>query len=370
MSRTLALATAIVALGASAQPAPNTPPATAPAVSPYTVKAPSVVAPPAAPVPYTVSAPSVVPPAPAAPAAMVPPPDTDLFVATLDLAKGLVGAPRNITERAGYDNQPAFLADGSGLLYVVAADAGNTEVFRHDFATGKNTAVTASAEAEYSPTPLADGSGFSAVRVLQPAAEGDVYTDSQRLWRYGFDGKPIAPVHADWKRVGYHAWLDGGRLALFLVGGGPNKLPNSLVLATVADGKQQPLAKDIGRSLGRSPDGRVTFVDQSNPAAWTVSTIAPGDAKPTVLAATPKVSGERDNERSVDFCWLADGTLLMARSNKLLRFDPKKPEAGFTTLAEFADLPGDIKRLAASRDGKRLAFVVEIRQMKTRGIRG
>jgi hypothetical protein len=349
MSRILVLATAFVSFGALAQTAPTAAPT-----------APTAVAPAA-------------PTAPAAPAAPAPaaPPDTDVFVATLDLAAGKVGAPRNITARPGYDNQPAFLVDGSGLLFVMETAPGNTEVFRHDLASGANTALTGTAEAEYSPTPLADGSGFSAVRVMQPTADdGEAYTESQQLWRYGFDGKPLAPVHPAWKRVGYHAWIDDGRLALFLVGGGPSKLPHSLVVASVADGKQVTIARDIGRSLGRSPDGRVTFVDQSIAASWTVATMMPGDAKPTVLVATPKVAGERDNERSQDFCWLADGTLLMARGNRLLRFDPKKPEAGFITLAEFAELPGDIKRLAASRDGKHLAFVVDVKQPRTRGIRG
>jgi len=310
----------------------------------------------------------VAPTAPAAPAPVAPP-DTEVFVATLDLAAGKVGTPRNVTERPGYDNQPAFLLDGSALLYVAASDGGNTDVFRYDFASGTRTQLTASAEAEYSPTPLADGSGFSAVRVEAPRAEGEPYTESQRLFRYGFDGQPIAPVHAAWRRVGYHAWLDDGRVALFLVGGGPDQLPNSLVLATVADGKQLPLAKGIGRSLARSPDGRLTFVDQSIAGAWSIATILPGDAKPTALVATPVVVGEKEGERSQDFCWLADGTLLMARGTKLLRFDPQQPAAGFTTLAELA-VPGDIRRLAASRDGTRLAFVVELKAVVTRGIRG
>lgn len=309
------------------------------------------------------------PTAPAAPSTPPPPPDTEVFVASLDLAAGTVGAPRNVSERAGYDNQPAFLRDGSGLLYVVGGDGGNSEVWRYDFASGARRQVTATPEAEYSPTPLADGSGFSAVRVESPGADGEAFTDSQRLFRYGFDGLPIAPVHEAWRRVGYHAWLDDGHLALFVVGGGPDRLPNTLVLASVADGKLVPLAKDIGRSLGRAPDGRATFVDQGIASAWSVATIMPGDAKPTALVATPTVAGEPEGQRSQDFCWLPDGTLLMAHGAKLLRFDPKRPALGFATLAELA-VPGDIKRLAASGDGKRIAFVVEVKQPVTRGIRG
>lgn len=335
MTRTLVLAAAFVSLGAFAQAAPT--------------------------------------PAPAAPAAApaATPPDTEVFVATLDLAAGRVGTPRNVSERVGYDNQPAFLPDGSALLYIAAASVGgNTDVFRYDLASGTRSQVTATLEAEYSPTPLADGSGFSAIRVLTPELEGEAYTESQRLHKYGFDGKPIAPVHDSWKRVGYHAWLDDGRLALWLVGGGPTKLPNTLVLATVADGKQVPLAKDAASVISRSPEGRVTFVDQSIPNAWSLATMMPGDLKPTPIVATPKFAGETERERSREFCWLPDGTLLMARGSTLLRFDSRTPGAGFTTLAEFPDLPGNITRLAASRDGKHLAFVVEVRQSRTRGIRG
>jgi len=48
------------------------------------------------------------------------PPGTDIWVADLSLRDGRVtlGAPVNVTARAGYDNQPAVLPDGSGLLYT------------------------------------------------------------------------------------------------------------------------------------------------------------------------------------------------------------------------------------------------------------
>lgn len=325
------------------------------------------------PAPPPPAAPPVTPPAAPTPA---PPPDTDVFVASLDLAAGKVGVPRNLTERPGYDNQPAFLVDGSAVLYVAADQGGSTDVFRIDLASGARSQVTATPEAEYSPTPLADGSGFSAVRVEAPGAEDlETYTESQRLFRYGFDGKPVAPVLATVRRVGYHAWLDERNLVLFIVGGGALKVPNTLVLATLADGataeKVTPLTKDIGRSLGSSPDGRATFVDQGVAAAWSVATVMPGDAKPALLVATPRVTGEGETERSQDFAWLPDGTLLMAHGNTLLRFDPRQPAGGFVKLAEFADLPGVIRRLAVSRDGKQLAFVVEMRAPpRTRGIRG
>jgi hypothetical protein len=297
-------------------------------------------------------------PAPA-PAPAVP--DTDIFVADLDLAAGKVGAPRNVTSRPGYDNQPAFLPDGRALLYVVRDDSGSTDVWRVDLEARARKQVTKTPEAEYSPTPLADGSGFSAVRVEAPHAEGETFTESQRLFRYGFDGKARGPLLADVRRVGYHAWIDASHVALFIVGNDSMKVANALVLASLPKGEIKLLAKNIGRSLGRAPDGRVVFVDQSVADSWNVVAMVPEVTEPVVLVPVPKTADEKPADRSQDFCWLPDGTLMMSNGKRLLRWDGR-PGSGWTTLAEFADLPGSIRRLAASRDGKQVAFVVDMPQ--------
>lgn len=306
------------------------------------------------------------PPAPPAPPAI---PDTDIFVADLDLAAGKVGAPRNLTDRPGYDNQPAFLPDGSALLYVAAIDGGPTDVWRYDFAAKRARAVTVTPEAEYSPTPIGNGRTFSAVRVALPAAEGEAFTDSQQLWTFAIDGTPRGPVRAEWTRVGYHAWIDEGTVAMFIVGGGPDGAPHTLVLGHVADGTRTPLARDIGRGLARAPDGRVTYVDTADETEWRVATLAPGDVRPTTLAAVPATPGEPAAARARDLCWLPDGTLLMSHGQSLERFDPRAPAKGWTVLATFPDL-GPLSRIAVSRDGKRLAFVAERADGRTRGIRG
>jgi len=309
-------------------------------------------------------------PTPAPPPAAVP--DTDIFIADLHLAGETAGeqeasggalaagAPRNLTARPGYDNQPAFLPDGTALLYVARDDStGTTDVWRVDLATGVHARVTATPEAEYSPTPLADGSGFSAVRVEAPHAEGEAFTESQRLFKYGYDGRPVGAILGGVRRVGYHAWIDATRVALFIVGNDESKIPHTLVLADIENATITPLARDIGRSLGRSPEGQVTFVDQTSPSHWSVATIAVGDTVATALVPVPAGPvDEKPQDRSQDFCWLADGSLLMANGNRLLRWRRDAPR--WTTVAEFRDLPGRIRRLAVSRDGTRVAFVVDM----------
>ena len=280
------------------------------------------------------------------------PPDSDIFLAELDVAAGKVGVPVNITNRPGYDNQPAFLSDGTGLLYVADVD-GPTDVFRYTFATGASARVTRTPEAEFSPTPLAGG-GFSAIRVSAPDAEAEPYTESQMLWRYDDAGTAVSAVFPGVRRVGYHAWLDASHVALVLVGPGAEP-PHTLVLADVATGALTPLAPDAGRSLGTDPGGDVLFVDKHVADDWAVSSKRPGSRTRIRARVPPNAPGEGDDARSEDFRLLPDGSLLMAHGTRLLR---ARPGATWETLADLPGVGGAIKRLAVSPDGKRLAMVV------------
>jgi hypothetical protein len=60
---------------------------------------------------------------PAAPPAAAPP-DTEILLAPLAPgASTVVGHPVNITNSPGYDNQPAFTPDGTGMLFTSFAAA-------------------------------------------------------------------------------------------------------------------------------------------------------------------------------------------------------------------------------------------------------
>jgi Tol biopolymer transport system component len=315
-----------------------------------------VAAPPAPAAPAAPEAPAapVAPVAPAAPAAAAPP-QSDVFLADLNIGARTVTKVRNISNHAGYNNQPAFTKDA---VLFVSDRTGSTDVYHHDIASGKTTQVTVTTAAEFSPTPSSDGKSFTVTRVADPDAK-DTYTDSQQLWRYGMDGKPQAQVLVA-GRVGYHTWIDATHVAMFLVGDDGKKVPHTLVLADLKTGASTLLNSAPGRSLGRTPDGkRVSFVDKTDAANWVVSAMKAGDTKPTVLVATPpKLPDEKESARSEDYCWLPDGSMMMAKGSTLLRWDGKIG-TGLKVFAELGDLGGNIKRLAASKDGKRIAFVVQ-----------
>jgi hypothetical protein len=285
------------------------------------------------------------------------PPKTQIFLAPLDLGRETVGAPRPITDHPGYNNQPSFTNDGSALLFV-SNRSGSINVFRYTIATGATAAITATRENLYSPQELPDGSGFSAVRVVTPNANG-AEAKGPPIWRYGWDGQPVAPM-TDVRAVGYYAWVNDQLAAYFVVGSDADIDANTAVLADRVTGKTRLMTGKPGRSLGRTPDGRrASFVDKTDPQRWVVAAMGADDDRPVVLVATPAgPPGEPEADRSEDYCWLPDGSLLMAHGSVLYRWDGRAGSA-FQRFADAGKLGGSIKRLAVSRDGRQLAFVVQ-----------
>ena len=276
-----------------------------------------------------------------------PLPNTDVYVADIDIAAGTVKNVLNITQRPGYDNQPSFSADGNAIFFV-SDRSGSTDIYRYDLATSVTSQTTDTDESEFSPTPMNDGKSFSAVRVGKPHAEGEEYTESQQLWRYDFTGRAIAPILGI-RRVGYHCWMDEGLVALFIVGNDEKGLPHRLIAADLASRQTIDLASNIGRSIKQTPDGLLSFVDKSDSTSWMISTIAQGDDKPTPLIATPK--------GSEDFCWMPDGTLLAVDGKSIVQSRASSQKL-FKHLATFTELGGTLARITANADGTRIAFVV------------
>jgi hypothetical protein len=283
-----------------------------------------------------------------------PKPRYDIWLAPLDLAAGQLGTPRNITQRDGYDNQPAFLPDGSALLYV-SDRSGSTDVYRYELGSGSTQQLTQTVEAEYSPTPRADGR-FSVIRVATPNAQGTDGTNPP-VWLYSEQGQAQRPLSAA-LAVGYHAWV-GERLALFMVGDPAQQRPHRLVLEGPSGAAPQLLSSAPGTRLAVTPDGlSLSFVDKSNPQRWVLAAAGPGDGSPReLLALPPGPADPKPGDRGEDFAWLPDGSLLLVQGRQLLRWDGH-PGSGWAPFSAPLELGGPIVRLAVSRDGRQIALVV------------
>lgn len=289
------------------------------------------------------------------------PPRTEVFLAPLSMAAGkvAVGAPVNITNSPGYDNQPSFTPDGSAILFTsdrtrmvtapiegVAPPPPQTDIYRYDLASKRVVQVTDTVQSEYSPTVTPDGRGISVIRV-----ESD---GTQRLWRFTAAGKDPALVLAGIKPVGYHAWMDEHTLALFILGDRPK--PATLQVADTRTGTARVMAEDIGQSIQRIPSGGISFVHRERPAG------EPAGQAPGAFAVKRLRNGTIDTLVSAlpgaapHVAWTLDGLLLTAQGGTLHGW--REGEPGWKPLADLAALGlSDVTRLAVSPKGDFLAIV-------------
>ena len=180
------------------------------------------------------------PPRPSRPS----PPPPDIYLASLTVERGsvTVGTPLNITDRAGYDNQPSFTSDGTGVFFTSVREDAQADIYRYDVRTKATTRVTSTApESEYSATPVDADRAISVVRVERDS--------TQRLWRFPLDRSAPSVILERVRPVGYHAWANEHTLALFVLGS-----PNTLQLAGHAKWIRRH-ARNRNRALS-APDSR------------------------------------------------------------------------------------------------------------------
>ena len=284
------------------------------------------------------------------------PPDTEIFLASLTIRGSQldVGKPLNISNNAGYDNQPSFTPDGGAILFTSVrggrkpdpknSAATGSDIYRYDVRTQQIAQLTDTPESEYSPTVTPDGRSISAIRV---EADG-----TQRLWRFDIAGKNPEVLLPDVKPVGYHAWADSTTLALFVLG-----KPATLQLADTRTGKTEVKATGIGRSLQRIPGGGISFVSresagESQPEVLTIRELNPGTGETRTLVRAPSGATE------VDTAWTPDGMLLVSAQGKL--FSWRRGESDLTPAADLAQIGlKGVTRLAVAPKGERIAIVAQ-----------
>jgi hypothetical protein len=288
------------------------------------------------------------------------PPDTEIFLAAFSTGSPgsptvTIGTPQNISNNAGYDNQPSFLADGTAVLFTSVrggrkpdpanSAATGSDIYRYDLATQKVSQVTDTPESEYSPTVVPDGRHFSVVRV-----EAD---QTQRLWRFTMDGRDPDLVLRDVKPVGYHAWVDATTLVLFVLG--QSGQPATLQVASTRTGQAEVVAKGIGRSIQRIPGGGISFVTRESAGEGLPTILMITELDPSSRAVRPLVrvpAGATD----ADTAWTPEGLLLVPFQGKLLGW-----RRGDVELKPVADLEAlglrAITRIAVSPKGDRIALV-------------
>jgi hypothetical protein len=270
--------------------------------------------------------------------AQTAPPTTDIYLVGIETDPNgirVTSQPRNVTDRAGYDNQPFFLPDGKSFFYTCYQDDGQTDTCRYDLANQSTNKVTRTPEAEYSPTPMPDGKHFSVIRV-----ESD---GTQRLWKFTMEGTEPALILENVKPVGYQAWGDASTVAMFVLGE-----PPTLQVADTQSNKVEKLAENIGRSLHKIPGQRaISFVHKVTDDEWWIKRLDLASRK-----ASPIV---RTLPSSEDYAWTPDGSLIMGKDGTLYKHTPDRDQ-DWQEVGELVGVKG-ITRIAVSPNGDVLALV-------------
>ena len=262
-------------------------------------------------------------------------PNTEVYL--FDLIKSESGQynitnPVNISDNAGYDNQPSFWPDGNSIIYARTVD-GQTDIARYYIGSGKTKLITNTPQgSEYSPTPTPDGN-ISSIRLDT--------TGLQLLYKYDLSGN--SEILVEELVIGYHAWLGKSRLAAFILGE-----PNTLHIVDVKKGKNKKVAENIGRSLHKIPGfGNLSFLDKSK-EQWVIKGMDP--RKESIVEISIALEGAED------YCWTPSGELLMGKDSKIWI---RKGYEGWEELFDIQNYGlNGITRMTVSPDGNMIAMVL------------
>lgn len=274
-------------------------------------------------------------------AAQLPSSDVWLFTYVIQHDQYLFTGGMNVSNRAGYDNQPSFSPNGTYMLWTSQRDSSETDIMRYDLLNHTTTRLTQTAFSEYSPTYMEGNKYISAVVVEKDSV--------QRLWRYNKmsgEGKVLLPKIYG---VGYHCWFDARTVFLFQVTN-----PATLVLADARSGVAKTCASNVGRCMGiyRSVSKKMLLYTQEGDSSSLYIKAIDGKGN-KVADFTPIKAVEGSQDFAVD----NNGNLLMAKGAKLFQWTIGKSDKWL----EIADFSGNgmhnITRISISPDGKHIAFV-------------
>ena len=181
---------------------------------------------------------------------------TDIYLIRLKVSgmKYTFSKSVKINPNEGYNNQPSFHPDGNSVLYSSQSGT-NTGIYRYDIETGETTRLTNTPESEYSPIMMPDGKRFSVIQLF--ITEGP-RKGAQPLVAFPLAGGEPKLIYEKGEKVGYHAWIDPQKVAMFILGS-----PNFLRIADLSQDSSERIAENISRSLYKIPDMDAVSFSQS-----------------------------------------------------------------------------------------------------------
>lgn len=263
--------------------------------------------------------------------------NTEVFL--FDLSKdGKLTNQKNISKNPGYDSQPSFYTKDQ--LLFAATRNGQTDILLYDINSNKKIDFLSNTPkgGEYSPQRIPGSKNVSAVRLDNNGL--------QRFYSYNFTTKESKEVIAELK-VAYPMWYDKNTVISSVIVG--NNL--DLIISDIKSKKNHTVQKKVGRSFHHIPNSNlVSYISKENDQ-WEVRSLNVKTKK------TQKIVNTSGNYE--DICWLPDGTILQAKGNQILKFNPKT-DSDWSVFHSFKNTGiHKISRIMVSEDGSKIAIVAE-----------
>ena len=244
---------------------------------------------------------------------------------------------KNVTKRAGYDNQPFFTPDGQSFLYASQRGEYN-DVYEYVLATSETRQVTDTPDIpEYSPMPNAENTHFTVVR------ENTV--PDQTVWRVARETGESEWALGSREPIGYYMFNARGealvwvRYAFVMQLARPGEDAMTFVTGHAAPSTPKLIPGTSAFSFVHRQVNGQSWIKRLDPETLAITPLAP-------LVGT-----------QIYYGWTMDGTLLTARGATLLSWTPGVS----TEWTEVADLEPfglrGITRLMVSPDNTKIAIV-------------
>jgi hypothetical protein len=270
------------------------------------------------------------------------PPETEIFVFDIKSKNGVLyfenGA--NISQNAGYDNQPFFYSDNQ-LLFAKTRN-NQTDIGGFDMENGEhfwvnNTAVGS----EYSPQRIPGTRDVAAVRLDT--------TGLQLLYKYSWE-KGESTVLLPNLKVGYFSFYDENLLLTAVL----TENAMDLVLNDLSSKTSTILVKNTGRSLHKVPGSSsmsYTILNENGNFDVYLLDFTKENPESFFLCALP--------EGVQDYTWLDENKILLGKGYQIYLYDILY-DRQWTAIADLKEHKlNNITRITTNEKGDKLAIAAE-----------
>lgn len=256
-----------------------------------------------------------------------------------DLSKdGKLSNQKNISNNPGYDSQPSFYSKDQILFASTRND--QTDILLYNINTNKKVDFLSNTPkgGEYSPQRIPNSSNVSAVRLDNDGL--------QRFYSYDIKTKQSKELIAELK-VAYPMWFDKNTVVSSVIVGDDL----DLIVSNLKSGENYTVQKKVGRSFHHIPNsGLVSYISKAN-EQWEIRSLDIKTKKTQKIVST--------SENFEDICWLPNGTILQAKGDQILKFNPKT-DSDWSVFHSFNNSSiHKISRIRVNKEGTKIAIVAQ-----------